>query len=228
MAAQRIVAVDDEKSLLKVVRYALEQEGFEVHTAEDAAGGAFLVGEVHPDLLILDVMLPGKSGLDLAREIRQTSNVPIIILSARGDEVDRILGLEFGADDYVTKPFSPRELVSRVKAILRRAGSGAQDRPRIVLGDLVVDLESHQVSMRGRPVHVTTSEFGILQLLAPHPGRAYSRVEILRALWDESPVGDERAIDVHIHNLREKLETDPKNPEYLLTVRGLGYRLREA
>ena len=125
MAVQRIVAVDDEASLLKVVRYALEQEGFEVHTAGDAAGGAFLVGEVHPDLLILDVMLPGKSGLDLAREIRETSNVPIIILSARGDEVDRILGLEFGADDYVTKPFSPRELVSRVKAILRRAGPDA-------------------------------------------------------------------------------------------------------
>jgi DNA-binding response OmpR family regulator len=220
MAVQRIVAVDDEESLLKVVRYALEQEGFEVHTAGDA--------EVHPDLLLLDVMLPGKSGLDLAREIRETSNVPIIILSARGDEVDRILGLEFGADDYVTKPFSPRELVSRVKAILRRAGQGANDRARIVLGELVVDLESHQVSMRGEPVHVTTSEFGILQLLAPHPGRAYSRAAILRALWDESPVGDERAIDVHIHNMREKLECDPKNPEYLLTVRGCGYRLRDA
>jgi DNA-binding response OmpR family regulator len=227
MPAHRIVAVDDEESLLKVVRYALEHEGFEVHTASDAAGGAFLFEEVHPDLMILDVMLPGKSGLDLARDIRQLSNVPIIMLSARGDEVDRILGLEFGADDYVTKPFSPRELVSRVKAILRRAGAMPEERTRTVLGDLVIDAESHQVFMCGEPVHLTTSEYGILQLLAKHPGRAFSRVEILSALWDEAPVGDERAIDVHIHNMREKLEEDPKNPEYLLTVRGFGYRLKE-
>ena len=227
MPVQRVVAVDDEESILKIVRYALEQEGFEVHTAGDATGGAFLIQEVHPDLLILDVMLPGKSGLDLARDIRLTSNVPIIMLSARGDEVDRILGLEFGADDYVTKPFSPRELVSRVRAILRRTSQGASERPRMVLGDLVIDSESHQVFMRGEPVHLTTSEYGFLQLLARHPGKAFSRAEILRALWDESPVGNERAIDVHAHNMREKLETNPKSPEYLLTVRGFGYRLRE-
>jgi DNA-binding response OmpR family regulator len=227
MPVQRVVAVDDEESILKIVRYALEQEGFEVHTAGDATGGAFLIQEVRPDLLILDVMLPGKSGLDLARDIRRTSNVPIIMLSARGDEVDRILGLEFGADDYVTKPFSPRELVSRVKAILRRAGQGSNERPRTVLGDLVIDAESHQVFMRGAAVHLTTSEYGFLQLLARNPGKAFSRSEILRALWDESPVGNERAIDVHAHNMREKLEIDPKNPEYLLTVRGFGYRLRE-
>lgn len=223
----RIVAVDDEESLLKVVTYALEQEGFEVHTARDASSGALLVDEVNPDLLILDVMLPGKSGLDLAREIRERSNVPIIMLSARGDEVDRILGLEFGADDYVTKPFSPRELVSRIKAILRRVGQGAGERPRITLGDLVIDSESRQVFMRGEPVHLTTSEYGILQLLAQHPGRAFSRTEILSGLWDEAPVGDERAIDVHVHNMREKLEVDPRHPEYLLTVRGFGYRLRQ-
>lgn len=228
MSAHRIVAVDDEDSLLKVVRYALEQEGYEVHTAGDAAGGAFLFHEVKPDLLILDVMLPGRSGLDLARDIRATSNVPIIILSARGDEVDRILGLEFGADDYVTKPFSPRELVSRVKAILRRASRSSDERARIEIGELVLDSEFHQVFARGEYLHLTTSEYGILQLLARHPGKAFSRAEILCALWDESPVGDERAIDVHIHNMREKIEADPKNPEYLLTVRGFGYRLREA
>jgi len=223
----RIVAVDDEDSLLKVVTYALEQEGFEVHTASDAAGGAFLIDEVRPDLLILDIMLPGKSGLELAREIRETSDVPIILLSARADEVDRVLGLEFGADDYVTKPFSPRELVSRVKAILRRAGQSPSERPRVTIGDLTLDSDSHQVFMRGKPVHMTTSEFGILQLLGQHPGKAFSRADILAALWDESPVGDERAIDVHIHNMREKLEADPRNPEYLLTVRGFGYRLRQ-
>ncbi len=227
MAQQRIVAVDDEDSLLKIVRYALEQEGYEVHTASDAAGGAFLFEQVKPDLLILDVMLPDRSGLDLARDIRATSDVPIVMLSARGDEVDRILGLEFGADDYVTKPFSPRELVSRVKAILRRAGRTASERPKMALGDLLIDSESHQVFMRGEPVHLTTSEYGFLQLLARHPGKAFSRAEILRALWDESPVGNERAIDVHAHNMREKLERDPKTPEYLLTVRGFGYRLRE-
>jgi DNA-binding response OmpR family regulator len=223
----RIVAVDDEESILKVVRYALEQEGYEVHAATDANGGMFLFSEVKPDLLILDVMLPGKSGLDLARDIRQTSDVPIIMLSARGDEVDRILGLEFGADDYVTKPFSPRELVSRVKAILRRVGRAGGERPRVTLDELIIDADSRQVTMRGEPVHLTTSEYGILQLMARHPGKAFSRVDILAGLWDESPVGDERAIDVHIHNMREKLEVDPKNPEYLLTVRGFGYRLRQ-
>jgi DNA-binding response OmpR family regulator len=223
----RIVAVDDEESLLKVVTYALEQEGYEVHTAQDAEGGALIIGEVCPDLLILDVMLPGKSGLDLAREIREESNVPIIMLSARGDEVDRVLGLEFGADDYVTKPFSPRELVSRVKAILRRASQGAPENARVEIADLVVEPDSRQVFMRGNEVHLTTSEYGIIQLLARQPGKVFSRTEILSALWDEAPAGDERAIDVHIHNMREKLELDPKNPDYILTVRGFGYRLRQ-
>lgn len=226
MSVQRILAVDDEESLLKIVRYALEQAGFDVHTAGDATGGEFLFHEVKPDLLILDVTLPGRSGLELARDIRHTSNVPIIMLSARGDEVDRILGLEFGADDYVTKPFSPRELVSRVKAILRRVGQGADESSRIVLDELVIDSESHQVTMRGAPVHLTTSEYGFLQLLARHSGKAFSRSEILRALWDESTAGSERAIDVHAHNIREKIEADPKAPAYLLTVRGFGYRLK--
>jgi two-component system OmpR family response regulator/two-component system alkaline phosphatase synthesis response regulator PhoP len=225
--AVRIIAVDDEESLLKVVTYALEQEGFEVHSARDAAGATMMIEEVRPDLLILDVMLPGKSGLELAREIRETSDVPIIMLSAKGEEVDRVLGLEFGADDYVTKPFSPRELVSRVKAILRRVGQGAADKTQVAVGELVLDSESRQVCMDGEPVHLTTSEYGILRLLGQSPGKAFSRAEILSALWDESPVGDERAIDVHIHNMREKLEADPRNPEYLLTVRGFGYRLRQ-
>jgi two-component system alkaline phosphatase synthesis response regulator PhoP len=227
MTGQRVLVVDDEDSVLKVVDYALSQEGYEVHTASDADGAEELFSRVAPALVILDVMLPGKSGFEIARDLRAHSNVPIIMLSARADEVDRILGLEFGADDYVTKPFSPRELVSRVKAILRRTGRDAGERPRITLADLVIDSESRQVSMRGEPVHLTTSEYGFLQLLARHPGKAFSRSEILRALWDESPVGNERAIDVHAHNMREKLERDPKNPEYLLTVRGFGYRLRK-
>jgi DNA-binding response OmpR family regulator len=229
MTAQRVLVVDDEDSILKVVEYALSQAGYEVHTAGDSEGAEKALASIKPDLVILDIMLPGKSGLDIARDIRETSNVPIIMLSAKGEEVDRILGLEFGADDYVTKPFSPRELVSRVKAILRRVAAPATDaHARITVGDLTIDDTSRQVTMAENPVHLTSSEYGILMLLARHPGKAFSRQAILAALWDESPVGDERAIDVHIHNMREKLEPDAKNPVYLLTVRGFGYRLREA
>lgn len=224
---KRVLVVDDEESILKVVDYALSQAGYEVHTVSDGDGAHFMFQEVDPDLVILDVMLPGKSGLDIARDLRAGSNVPIIMLSARGDEVDRILGLEFGADDYVTKPFSPRELVSRVKAILRRVESGPAEKACIEVGELEIDTLSRQVKLAGQAIHLTSSEYGILLHLAKQPGTAYSRHDILSALWDESPVGDERAIDVHIHNIREKIEEDPKNPTYILTVRGFGYRLRE-
>jgi DNA-binding response OmpR family regulator len=224
---KKILAVDDEESILKVVDYALSEAGYEVHAARDGAGARFMFSQVHPDLVILDVMLPDTSGLDIAKELRATSNVPIIMLSARGDEVDRILGLEFGADDYVTKPFSPRELVSRVKAILRRVEDRPSERALIEIGDLTIDTQARQVRLQGQPVHLTTSEYGILLHLARHPGTAYSRQAILAALWDQSPVGDERAVDVHVHNIREKIEEDHKNPAYVLTVRGYGYRLRE-
>lgn len=223
----KILVVDDEESILKIVDYALSEAGYEVHTARDGAGAEFMFEQVRPDLVILDVMLPGKSGLDIAKELRADSNVPIIMLSARGDEVDRILGLEFGADDYVTKPFSPRELVSRVRAILRRVDDRPAERACVEVGDLSIDTQSRQVKMQGRPVHLTTSEYGILLHLAKHPGTAYSRAAILAALWDESPAGDERAVDVHMHNIREKIEQDHRNPTYILTVRGYGYRLRE-
>jgi DNA-binding response OmpR family regulator len=226
---QRILVVDDEESIRKVVEYALVQAGYEVDTAADGEEAERLLARTRPDLVVLDIMLPGKSGLDIARDVRTTSSVPIIMLSAKGDEVDRILGLEFGADDYVTKPFSPRELVSRVKAILRRAYAPAAEAHALIsVGDLRIDDTSRQVTMDGQPVHLTSSEYGILMLLARHPGKAFSRQAILASLWDEAPVGDERAIDVHIHNMREKLEADPKNPAYILTVRGFGYRLREA
>jgi two-component system alkaline phosphatase synthesis response regulator PhoP len=224
---KKILVVDDEESILKVVDYALSEAGYEVHTAHDGPGAEFIFEQLRPDLVILDVMLPGKSGLDIAKELRSESNVPIIMLSARGDEVDRILGLEFGADDYVTKPFSPRELVSRVRAILRRVDDSPTERTCIEVGDLSIDTQSRQVRFQGEPLHLTTSEYGILLHLARHPGTAYSRQAILTALWDESPVGDERAIDVHIHNIREKIEADHRNPAYVLTVRGYGYRLRE-
>lgn len=224
---KKILVVDDEESILKIVDYALTEAGFEVHTAVDGAGATFMFGEVSPDLVILDVMLPDVSGLDIAKDLRSRSSVPIVMLSARGDEVDRILGLEFGADDYVTKPFSPRELVSRVKAILRRVEAAPAGKPVIEIGDLTIDTESRQVRICDTEVHLTTSEYGILLHLARNPGKAFSRAQILAALWDESPVGDERAVDVHVHNIREKIEADQKSPEYLLTVRGYGYRLRE-
>jgi DNA-binding response OmpR family regulator len=227
MTAQRVLVVDDEESILTIVEYALTREGYEVFTARDANAAESLFSVVSADLVILDVMLPGKSGLEIARDLRARSSVPIIMLSARGDEVDRILGLEFGADDYVTKPFSPRELVSRVKAVLRRAGTAADEKELIVVGDLHVDTRAMQVKLAEAPVHLTGSEYAILLHLAKHPGTALSREAILASLGDDSAVHDERAIDVHIHNIREKLEPDPKNPIRILTVRGFGYRLEE-
>jgi two-component system alkaline phosphatase synthesis response regulator PhoP len=228
MTVQRILVVDDEESILKVVEYALTQEGFEVHTAGDHTAAEALFFRVSPHLVILDVMLPGKSGLEIARDLRAVSDVPIIMLSARADEVDRILGLEFGADDYVTKPFSPRELVSRVKTVLRRSGAVPDGRPLVVVGDLQIDNLARQVTVSETAVQLTRTEYEILLHMARHPGTAFSREAILAALGDVSLLGDERVIDVHIHNIREKIELDPKNPTHLLTVRGFGYRLGEA
>jgi len=228
MTVQRILVVDDEPSILGVVDYALTQEGYEVHTAGDAATAESAFARVSPALVILDIMLPDRSGLEVARGLRTHSSVPIIILSARADEVDRILGLEFGADDYVTKPFSPRELVTRVKTILRRSVSAGDERSMISLGELQIDVLSREVSLSGAPVRLTRTEYEILLHLARHPGTAFSREEILVALHDVAPGGDERAVDVHIHNIREKLEPDPKEPTHILTVRGFGYRLKES
>ena len=226
MTAQRILVVDDHEAILKVVEYALTEEGFEVHTAMDGLRALELFSEISPALVVLDVMLPGKSGLEIARELRVHSDVPIIILSAKSDEVDRILGLEIGADDYVTKPFSPRELVSRVKVILRRVDPAKDEDGRISVGGLEIDTLSRQVTVDGAAVHLTRTEYDILLHLARQAGTAFSREAILASLWDVSPVGDERAIDVHIHNLREKLEADSRSPDYILTVRGFGYRMR--
>ena len=224
---KRVLVVDDEESILKVVDYALSEAGYEVHTARDGDGAESMYSLVKPDLVVLDVMLPGKSGLEVARDLRARTNVPIIMLSARGDEVDRILGLEFGADDYVTKPFSPRELASRVKAILRRSGPPSEGQTLISVGDIEIDTLSRQVRLSDEVIQLTGSEYRILVYLAEHAGSVCSRDDILTALWDESPVGDARAVDVHIHNIREKVEHDPRHPQYILTVRGFGYRLKE-
>jgi DNA-binding response OmpR family regulator len=228
MESRKVLVVDDEESILKIVDFALKEEGFQVATAPDAEVACELMDEFQPDLIVLDIMLPERSGYDFCREVRQKSETPIIFLSARSEELDRVLGLELGADDYVTKPFSPRELVSRVRAHLRRAGLPRETSTGpITVKDLKIDSESYQVSVKGEPVHLTTSEFRILELLAQHPGKVYSRVAILDHLWKGGFVGDERTIDFHVHNLRDKIEPNARQPEYVLTVRGLGYRLTE-
>jgi DNA-binding response OmpR family regulator len=226
---RKVLVVDDEESMVTVIRYALEEAGFDVASAPDSATACELFEGFGPDLVVLDVMLAGgDSGLDLCRDLRARSRVPIVMLSARSEELDRILGLELGADDYVTKPFSPRELVSRVKAHLRRTGELAEPAAGAVvtLGDLRIDVEGHEVSISGEETHLTPTEFRILALLAGHPGRLYSRETILNHLWNGGFIGDARAVDVHVHNIREKIEADPSSPQHLVTVRGEGYRLK--
>jgi two-component system response regulator RegX3 len=230
--AGKILIADDEPSVRDSVGYALDQEGFEVTPAEDGTDAeAKLVGDFDYDLLILDIMMPGKSGLDICREVRSRSAVPIIILTAKDAEVDKVVGLEVGADDYVTKPFSVRELLGRVRAQLRRREldrSPSPESQRIVAGPVTIDLARHVVTVRGRTVSLTRSEFQLLRLLAARPGEVFSRAKIMEELWQTEFDGDERACDVHISNLRQKVETDPQRPELVLTVRGIGYKFNDS
>jgi two-component system, OmpR family, response regulator RegX3 len=225
--SERILVVDDEPAIVDAVSYALEGEGYEVESRGDgeaaleaALGGSF-------DLVVVDLMLPKLSGTELCRRLRGESDVPIIMLTAKDAEVDRVLGLEIGADDYVTKPFSLAELVSRVRAILRRRELDRTGRgygfKRV--GSLTLDLVRHKVSLDDSEVQLTPSEFRLLALLAEEPERVYSRRQIMQHLWDSSYVGDERACDIHISNLRRKLEHEPEEPERIVTVRGVGYKL---
>jgi two-component system, OmpR family, response regulator RegX3 len=228
--ASRILVVDDESSVRESVGYALEQEGFEVTLAADGEDAESKLSDDHFDLLIIDIMMPGKSGLDICREVRSRSPVPIILLTAKDAEVDKVVGLEVGADDYVTKPFSVRELLGRVRAQLRRREldrSGA-DGAAIESGPVSIDLARHLVTVRGEPVNLTRSEFQVLRLLAENPGQVFSRKEIMEELWQTEFRGDVRACDVHISNLRQKVESDPQNPELVLTVRRVGYRFAES
>jgi two-component system response regulator RegX3 len=232
MSGGRILIADDEPSVRDSVGYALEQEGFEVTLAidgDDAEGK--LIGEFPYDLLILDIMMPGRSGLDLCREVRGRSPVPIIILTAKDAEVDKVVGLEVGADDYVTKPFSVRELLGRVHAQLRRREldrSPLAQATRIEVGPVSIDLVRHLVTIRGQQINLTRSEFQLLRLLAERPGEVMGRTEIMEELWQDKFDGDARACDVHISNLRQKIERDAQQPELVLTVRGIGYKFSEA
>jgi len=223
----RVLVVEDEPTISRAVSYALEQEGFEVECVED--GNAALEAAESADLVLLDLMLPGVPGTDVLRRLRASSPVPIIIVSARSTEVDRVLGLELGADDYLTKPFSIAELVSRVRALLRRLDLDRNGLEGVIhVGGVRIDVRRHEAVVDGRAVYLTPSQFKVLLLLAQEPGRVVTRREIMERLWSSTHVGDEHACEVHISNLRYKIERDPTQPARILTVRGAGYRLAEA
>jgi DNA-binding response OmpR family regulator len=222
--------VDDEQAVQKLLSYPLRKEGYDVVPALDGREALDRLRDGSFDLVVLDVMLPKVDGFDVCRQIRARSTVPIIMLTAKTEEIDKVLGLELGADDYITKPFSMREFRSRVKAVLRRAElARGDDRGQEPLedGDLHIDFDKRTVDVRGEPVRLTYVEFEILAALARHPGRVFSRTQLLDRIWGDSAYRDPRTVDVHIRHLREKLEKNSKRPELLLTVRGVGYRYRE-
>jgi DNA-binding response OmpR family regulator len=225
-----ILLVDDEDSVQKLLAYPLEREGFRVLQARDGEEALMRFAAEDVDLVVLDIMLPKLDGLEVCKRLRAESEVPIIMLTARDDELDKVLGLELGADDYITKPFSIREFRSRVRALLRRAAAARQPGPEgdvISVGDLAIDLSRRTVEVQGRRVQLTYVEFELLRILASHAGRVYSRRMMLEALWGGADYREPRTIDVHVRHLREKLEPDPAAPEYILTVRGVGYRFRD-
>ncbi len=228
----RILLVDDEEAILKLLRFPLEKEGYTVVTARDGEEAIETFGRERFDLVILDIMLPGLDGLEVCRRIRAQSIVPIIMLTARSEEIDRVLGLEIGADDYITKDrFSLREFRSRVRAQLRRSemarSAVAAKRDVLKVDELEIDLLKRNVVVRGDKVDLTYIEFEILKTLVSHPGRVYSRQLLLQLVWGDSDYRDARTVDVHIRHLREKLEKDPKDPEFIFTVRNIGYKFRE-
>lgn len=225
--AYKILVVDDEKTLVNTVRAYLEQEGYAVQTAYDGRAALQAFRTFKPDLVVLDIMLPGIDGLEILRQLRQDSDVYVIMLTARADETDKVVGLTMGADDYVTKPFSPRELVARVKASLRRAGDAAGAKTELVSRRLRLDVDAHQAWKDDRPLDLTPIEFDLLYGLMRHHGRALSREQLIEQVWGYDYYGDERVVDVHIGRLRKKIEDDPANPTTIATVWGAGYRFED-
>ncbi len=229
--AATILLVDDEESIQKLLTYPLEREGYTVVQARDGEDALRCFGERHVDVVVLDVMLPRLDGLEVCRRLRTISAVPIIMLTARDDEVDKVLGLELGADDYITKPFSIREFRSRIRAVLRRATLVAEHRDAadavITADGLAIDPAKRTVLVDDRPVALTYVEFEVLRTLATHAGRVYSRQALLEAVWGDSAYREPRTIDVHIRHLREKIEADPREPVFIFTVRGAGYCFRD-
>jgi len=221
----RVLVVDDDPTLAEVVERYLEREGFEVVLATDGASGLALALDTLPDLVVLDLMLPVMDGLEVCRRLRQAAPIPVVMLTARGEENDRIAGLELGADDYVTKPFSPRELTARIKAVLRRARGGVNANGVRALrgGGIDVDLVAHEARRQGVPVSLTSKEFDLLVHFLSNPRQAFRREELLESVWGWT-FGDTATVTVHVRRLREKLEDDPSDPQHLVTVRGTGYR----
>jgi two-component system response regulator ResD len=226
VGAVKVLVVDDEAVVRDVLGRYLVREGFHVDTAADGEVALELVGRSRPDIVILDLMLPKVDGLEVLRRIREHADVPVVLLTAKGEEVDRVVGLEVGADDYVTKPFSPREVVARIRAVLRRADRATPPggRPTIAAGGLDIDRDRRVVSRRGEPLHLTRKEFDLLELLASHPGRTFTRAQLLDEVWDFAWDGDSSTVTVHVRRLREKIEDDPSDPRRLVTVWGVGYR----
>jgi two-component system, OmpR family, response regulator len=225
-----ILLVDDEDSVQKLLTYPLERDGFRVVSARDGEEALSRFAEEPVDLVVLDVMLPKLDGLEVCKRLRAESSVPIIMLTARDDEFDTVLGLELGADDYITKPFSIREFRSRVRALLRRAGASRHDATPaelLVAGNLTLDADRREVRVDGRSLELTYVEFELLKTLVAQPGKVFSRRALLQAIWGDSAYREPRTIDVHVRHLREKVEQDPSEPDLILTVRGAGYRLRE-
>ena len=226
MEDKRVLVVDDEKLIVKGIRFSLEQEGMKVYCAYDGEEALNLAKENIYDILLLDVMLPKYDGFEVCRQIREYSDVPIIMLTAKGDDMDKILGLEYGADDYITKPFNILEVKARIKAILRRTGrkkTEREDDKIIVKGEMKIDCESRRVVIGEQETNLTAKEFDLLELLAMNPNKVYSRENLLNIVWGYEYPGDARTVDVHIRRLREKIETNPSDPKYVYTKWGVGY-----
>ncbi|HHV08158.1 MAG TPA: response regulator transcription factor [Firmicutes bacterium] len=226
---EKILVVDDEEYILELLRYHLEREYYKVVLARNGNEALAVAKRERPDLIILDIMLPGVNGFEVCRILRETSNVPILMLTAKREEADRVMGLELGADDYVTKPFSLRELLARVRAILRRTrGFEDQESEEVIQrGEITIYPLRHEVFIGNTMVDLTATEFELLTFLAQFPGRAFTREELLQRLWGYEVIGDSRTVDVHIRHLREKIEVDAANPNYIKTVRGVGYKFED-
>ena len=227
---KKVLVVDDEKLIVKGIKFSLEQDEMIVTPAYDGEEALELAKNNEFDIILLDVMLPGLSGFDVCQAIREFSDVPIIMLTAKGDDMDKILGLEYGADDYITKPFNILEVKARIKAIIRRNSRKKVevDRPKLLTeGDMTIELESRRVSIAGRDINLTAKEFNILTLLLFHPNRVYSRDDLLKAVWGSDALGDGRTVDVHVRRLREKIEDNPGEPKYIQTKWGVGYYFKK-
>lgn len=230
MNEAKILVVDDEPNIVNTVRAYLEQDNFRVFTASNGSDALEAARTLAPDLIVLDIMLPGLDGLELLRELRKRSDVYVLMLTAKTEETDRIVGLTMGADDYMTKPFSPRELVARVKAIFRRSRGAASvsETERLEFERLTIDLDRHRVWKDGEEVELTAMEFDLLQTFAKHPGLVLSREQLIRQVWEYDYYGEDRVVDVHVGRLRKKIEDDPSNPTVITTVRGAGYRFEDS